>query len=178
MKRWVVVLMVAAVALFTAGCEDSSQRKTSTRASGEKATEQAQQKFETAVPYPVTKLNDSIERRNLVDRLERFNKPDKIGYVYLKSASGVDQGYFVIKGKISSTESQLTPSDKQICTWGNSSRDCDIVQLPGDDGSYGPNESGVFFFTTEGALVQWNGDYLYSDVPLKVNSQPLNIAVK
>jgi hypothetical protein len=41
-----------------------------------------------------------------------------------------------------------------------------VVDAPGDDGSYGANEKGVFFFTTEGALVETNQDYLYSDQPI------------
>ena len=30
----------------------------------------------------------------------------------------------------------------------------------------------MFFFTTEGAYVEWNGQYVWSDQPLKITQQP------
>ena len=47
------------------------------------------------------------------------------------------------------------------------------------DSSYGNNEggdNGVFFFTTEGVLVEWSGKFLYSDVPLKLTTEPVLVA--
>ena len=32
--------------------------------------------------------------------------------------------------------------------------------------------NGIFFFTTEGAYVEWVGDYMMSDQPLKLTTQP------
>lgn len=33
--------------------------------------------------------------------------------------------------------------------------------------------AGMFFFTTAGVMVQWNGKYLYSDAPQQVTPAPV-----
>lgn len=84
-------------------------------------------------------------------------------------------GYWTIKGKVSSTQSQMTPSDltSYACDDGLNGCQAQIVSAPGDDGSYGPNESGVFFFTTEGAMVQLPEDaYVYMDQPIAIGDIP------
>ena len=48
-----------------------------------------------------------------------------------------------------------------------------VVNAPGDDGSYGANESGIFFFTTEGQMVTTNLDYIWSDNPLSIDTPRL-----
>lgn len=121
----------------------------------------------TAVPYPLSaiKTGGFLERQNLSERLTRFSKPNKIGYVYIMSF-GKFVGYYAIKGKISSTESQLTNT---MQTWEASQDNDTVVASIGDDGSFGPNENAVFFFTTSGVLVQTNLDYVYSDQPLNID---------
>jgi hypothetical protein len=49
---------------------------------------------------------------------------------------------------------------------------CYPVEAPDLDGTYGENVDGIFFFTTEGAYVEWKGEYLMSDQPLKLTTQP------
>ena len=44
------------------------------------------------------------------------------------------------------------------------------IWLADVDGSYGENDSGIFFFTTDGKYIEWNGDYLYSDIPFTVSN--------
>ena len=121
------------------------------------------------VPYPESQMRDSLERRNLRERLLRFNKPQKIGYVYVVSF-GKFVGYYVIKGKVSSTQSQMTNTTQ---TW-NGGGDSDPAQVDsiGDDGSFGSNEGGergVFFFTASGVFVETTLDWLYSDAPLRIS---------
>lgn len=158
---------LASTILFGAGsCDGQSD----SRKEGEKLTEQAYKQQSEAVPYPADKLKDSLERRNLRERLLRQNDPDKIGYVYYVQF-GKFLGYWTIKGKVSSTQSQMTPTDIL------DGRDCsgctNVVEAPGDDGSYGENEKGVFFFTTEGAQVQVPEDaYFYSDQPVALDNVP------
>jgi hypothetical protein len=50
----------------------------------------------------------------------------------------------------------------------------DRREAAGDDGSYGPNENGIFFFTTEGVMVTYSGEYVLSDGPLKLSENKLN----
>lgn len=152
--------------VFSAGCTAPTPGKPSAQKAGQQQTETAFSQQSTAVPYPVDQLRDSTERRNVRERLLRFNKPNRIGYVYIMSFGKVI-GYYTIAGKISNPDSQMTTSDlvvKRGCGGGSS---CLVtVTAPGDDGSYGPNEAGIFFFTTEGALVETSQDYLYSDQPI------------
>ncbi len=122
-----------------------------------------------AVPYPASQMRDSLERRNLRERLLRFNRPDKVGYLYLTSF-GKFVGYYVIKGKVSSNQSQMTNTQQ---TWEMCCHSGSIaVDSIGDDGSFGPNEGGdrgVFFFTSTGVMVETTLDWVYSDAPLHID---------
>ena len=170
MKRLILVALVAVSIGVLAGCgsTNSSVQRDS------KITNQYSQQLESAVPYPLSQMRDSQERRNLRERLLRFNVPDKIGYVYILSLTGQYVGYYVISGKVSSTDSQMS-ADQQIvkaCSSG-----CRyVVNSMGDDGSYGPEEPGIFFFTTNGVLVETSMPYVYSDSPLPVHAPKLNPA--
>lgn len=171
-KRWMTLLLVPiAFVLMGSTCNDDHP-KNSAQDRSQQLTEQYQRQLEDAVPYPLDAMHDSVERRNLKERLLRFNKPDKIGYVYLLSDTGQVVSFYTIKGKISSTQSQLTASQTDRCHY-HYEQGCEVTEAPGDDGSYGPNEDGVFFFTTEGVLVQWNGKFIYADAPLKVTTAPI-----
>lgn len=155
------VLATVAIAVSLTGCEGSAAQE-----EGQKLTEQAFEQQQSAVPYPVDELTDSLERRNVRERLLRTNDPDKIGYVYMMSF-GKFMGYYTVKGKVSSTQSQMTTGDLAIRPCSG----CDrvVVGAPGDDGSYRENEEGIFFFTTNGTYVTTNLDYVYSDAPLALN---------
>lgn len=162
-----------AVAILTSAesCEDSGQ--TESRKQGQALTQQAYAQQAKARPYPASQLKDSLERANLTERLLRQNKPGQIGYVYFfPFGSDKALGYWTIKGKVSSTQSQMTPSDS-LENQGCSGCSDVVAEAPGDDGSFGENEKGVFFFTTEGAMVQVCEDcYFYSDQPVNLGSIP------
>jgi hypothetical protein len=156
------------LALTAASCEDTGAQST-----GQTETEEAYAQQRAAVPYPKDQLKDSLERRNLSERLLRTNDPTKIGYVYL-FLNGADApiGYYVIKGKVSNTDSQMTTD--QLITNKYSGGTHMVVNAPGDDGTYGPNESGNFFFTQEGTFVETDLVYLYADQPLPIDVPRLN----
>lgn len=172
MKRIATIICtITAAALITTGCADE-EKAPSAQTAGQKLTEQAFKQQSSAVPYPADDLKDSLERRNLREKLLRDNKPNAIRYVYLLSFAQ-PLGYYTIKGKVSSTQSQMTTDQLIACkdARGDGDSYCDsseqhVVNAPGDDGSYGANESGVFFFTTEGVMVTTNLDYIVSDQPL------------
>jgi len=136
----------------------------------EKLTEDNQKRLVEAIPAPV--LQDSVERRNLVERLKRNNKADKIGYVFLLSDNGSVITNYTIKGKISSLNSLLT-TPQQIITRYTTSTSGYVVDSPDLDGSYGRNPDGVFFFTTDGNMVEWSGKFLYSEQPMTLSSAPV-----
>lgn len=166
-----IIALVTLLALTA--CEP---KKTSTaQRSGQKQTEDAFAQQSAAVPYPVNQLKDSLERRNVRERLLRYNNPTKISYIYLLADTGRIYAYFTIKGKVSSNQSQLTTTDLIAygCDDGLDGCQAVTVPAPGDDGSYGPNEDGVFFFSTDGVLITWNGKYLLADAPLKIDEAKL-----
>jgi hypothetical protein len=165
--RIAALTLTALAAVSVAACDDG---KPTAQSQGQAQTEQAYKQQSSAVPYPADQLKDSLERRNIRERLLRTNKPNAIGYVYVMSFGKII-GYYTIKGKVSSTQSQMTTDEFEIDhgSYGQS-----VVNAPGDDGSYGANEPGVFFFTTEGAMVETNLDYIVADQPLPVDVPLLN----
>lgn len=111
MKSKAVLIATAIVAsVLLASCsspapEDQTFKK-------ESATlEQNQKNVLAATPPPV--ITDSLERRNIINRAERFNNPNKISYVYLVSFGKV-MGFHTAKGKISSVSSYLTPQERLV----------------------------------------------------------------
>lgn len=147
------------------GCTDTNTGK-STRVEMEQ-TENNQQRLAAAQPPPQIKV--SLERKNLIERLERLNKEDGIGYVYLLSKSGSVMAFYTIRGKVSSLNSLLTTPEQVAVVNGLNF----TLPSPDFDGSYGKNPEGIFFFTTGGALVEWSGDYMFSDQPLKMSTAPV-----
>ena len=137
-------------------------------------TEENQRKLVKASPPP--KLDTSLERDNLIKRYEFLNDENKIFYVYLVSYGKV-MAYYTAQGKISSVNSRLTQEEQVIDVDrldidSHQANDAVIVGSPQLDGSYGTNGDGIFFFTTEGAYVEWNGEYMVSDFPLRLSTPP------
>lgn len=172
MIRRVTAAAAALALLFTLAACNPTDKKASkdVQTRGQAVTQQYQRTLEAARPYPLGQMRDSLERANLTERLLRYNKPTKISYIYLLSTNGQVISFYTIKGKVTSNSSQLTTD--QIKT------DCGTqcgyaVNGPGDDGSYGPNEDGIFFFTTDNVMVTWNGQYLLADAPLKIATPPV-----
>lgn len=168
----------------TANTYDSSDDKNNTLAIGDKLVQNQ--------PTP-TDIDYSLERYNLIKRTYWVNgMRDKansypspitdipLGYVVLFSESGNVVGQFTVEGKVSSLNSYLTP-DSECYEIGGEGTDNDIYYngthendwLPDVDGSYGENDTGIFFFTTDGKYVEWTGTYLYSDIPFSVGSTVL-----
>lgn len=51
-----------------------------------------------------------------------------------------------------------------------------MIEQPDYDGAYGKNAEGIFFFTADSnAYVEWAGDYLFSDQPLRLNQEPMMV---
>lgn len=130
-----------------------------------------------------TDIDYSLERYNLIRRAywvngqrEKANtlvcaieKP--LGYIILFSGNTV-VGRFVVDGKVSSLNSFLTPSavDEYVSNGG-----VKTIEMADVDGSYGENDSGIFFFTPDGKYIEWTGTYLYSDIPFEVSDPVLQM---
>lgn len=125
---------------------------------------------------PIPQLTTSSERKNVAKRAELFNNEEKISYIYLVSYGKV-MSFFTVQGKVSSLQSYMTPTDKLVRGNGEDCNSryaeyCAVVAAPDIDGTYGENVEGIFFFTTEGAYVEWRGEYMMSDQPLKLTTTP------
>ena len=150
------------------GC-DSPPNPTSAKIEMQQ-NEENQQRMIRAVQTP--KLQTSLERKNLVRRLERINRENMVSYIYLID-SGKVMAYYTVSGKVSSLNSYLTAMERiESFPVGNNTTQWVTMEAPDQDGSYGKNTDGVFFFTTEGAYVEWKGKFLWADQPLKISQPP------
>lgn len=164
--QWTAILVVVGMTLSWVGCEPQSNSTVTVEAG---QTEENHQRLVTAVPPP--RLTTSLERKNLVRRLERLNKEDAISYVYLVSYGKV-MAFYTVRGKISSLNSLLTTPEQIVKRYIGGHSEGFVLTSPDFDGSYGKNAEGVFFFTTEGVYVEWQGEYLWADQPLKLSQPP------
>jgi hypothetical protein len=166
-----VLLICVAFSVALSGCIEQSTESVSTvQKKDQEITAKTFTKLSKAVPAP--ELNDSVERKNLVARLKRFNVASKISYIYLISYGKV-MAYYPIKGKVSSVNSMLTCTDQIVANnFTGSAYSFNVVSSPDLDGSYGSNGDGIFFFTTEDVYVEWNGEYMLCDEPLKLSTPP------
>lgn len=172
MKK-LIALITAFVAMFAlASCNDAEvdpQRK----ALQEKSSKALEQQI-SAVDYPADQLLNSLERQNIRERLLRTNQPNKIGYVYY-TPFGKILGYWTVKGKVSSTKSQMNPTDdlsNDLCSYSDCSEHV-VTESAGDDGAFGEAQDAVFFFTTEGVMIEVpEDDYFYADQPVTLGNIP------
>lgn len=136
-------------------------------------------KLQENQPTP-TDIDYSLERYNLIRRAywvngqrEKANtlvceitKP--LGYIVLLTDNGAVVGSFIVDGKVSSLNSFLTP-DSEYYEYSRGDYSSYNNWLSDVDGSYGENDSGIFFFTPDGKYIEWTGIYLYSDIPFEVD---------
>jgi hypothetical protein len=118
---------------------------------------------------PPVFLNWSLERENINKRTKLWNDPNKVSYIYLINYGKI-MAFFTIKGKVSSVNSQVTNTSQIVSNPADTG--ASVIPSPSGDGSYGTNGDAIFFFTTENAYVEWKGDFMVSDQPLKLTQQP------
>jgi hypothetical protein len=180
----VFVLMAAMSVLAMSGCD--FETSTSSQEKEVKNTYSASGKLISSQPTP-TDIEYSLERYNLMRRAYWVNgmrekamtlvcpveKP--LGYVVLFAGNAV-LGSFVVDGKITSLNSYLTPDSEYFELVTGSTSTYVNRWIADIDGSFGANDNGIFFFTPDGKYIEWNGTYLYSDIPFTVNTPVLTIA--
>lgn len=173
MKNFIAIICLS-VFVFV-GCESG---KTGTAELEQKHTEENQTRLYKAQP-PVS-LDYSLERDQINKRTLLWNDENKVSYIYLISYGKV-MAFYTIKGKVSSVNSQIT-NPHQLAAARRTIGGVDkyhivegVIASPAEDGSYGTNGDGVFFFTTDGTYVEWNDRYMLCDRPLKLSTPPLFI---
>ena len=171
----IAALTALAIGASAVACDSSSKgpSASSAQASQNALAGTEAQRFSQAVPYPFQNSmpTDPLERENLAKRLEQYNSAGDTNYVYVFDFAGHVLGYYVIKGKVSSTGSQMTSTQVNVDCGQNvqGGQSCTDDAI-GDDGSYGPEEGGgfgVFFFTATNVLVETDQPFLVSSQPIK-----------
>lgn len=192
----VALLLVLSLLVLT-GCEaiDSGSQADTRQTLSTASRLQENQPTPTDIEY-------SLERYNLIRRAYWVNGQREkamslpceiadipLGYVVLFTESGGVVGRFCVQGKVSSLNSFLTPDSEYysgeatvvntVKRNGNlSEANYEYVNkwLADVDGSYGENDTGIFFFTPDGKYIEWNGSYLYSDIPFEVQNPVVSYA--
>lgn len=182
MKKIVSILLLVAITIcMLAGCDSDYQEQTSDVEKQQSITKDLQQ----SQPTP-TDIDYSLERYNLIRRAYWVNgqrekalslpcpveKP--LGYVVLMLEGVGVVGNYVIDEKVSSLNSFLTP-DSEYYEYSAGETSKKNNWLADVDGSYGENDNGIFFFTTDGKYIEWTGTYIYSDIPYIVDDPILKV---
>lgn len=171
MKKIISIILLISIfcSMFLVGCEVDSVT------ADKRTTIEVAEKLQGNQPTP-SDIDYSLERYNLTKRAywvngqreKALNLPCAVdrplGYIVLFTANGICIGTFVVDGKVTSLNSYLTPDSEYYERAGNNNR-----WLADVDGSYGSNDTGIFFFTPDGKYVEWTGEYLYSDIPFDIS---------
>lgn len=144
MKKLITIALAAALLLGATACTANDKRQEAQKAS------QSQ--------------GESLEIKNLTKKKQREENAGILRYVYVMNYGQI-VGYYVAKGKISSSGSQIGPETEIISGGGNGN----VVDSAKDDGSYGAGDPGIFFFTADDIMVETSLDYIVSDQPIAVD---------
>lgn len=188
MKKATKVIVCIAVCLVSVCLMGCTTLAISGSRSDTLNTQAIANKLQTNQPTP-SDIDYSLERYNLIRRTywvngqrEKANalpceveKP--LGYIVLFTDNGGIIGSFIVDGKVSSLNSFLTP-DSEYYEKRSGAVSADSASnkwLADVDGSYGENDNGIFFFTTDGKYIEFTGTYLYSDIPFEVDNPILKV---
>ena len=170
MKKCAVILVLALLLVSLCSCAESGARQDIMN------TTELADRLQENQPTP-NDIEYSLERYNLIRRTYWVNGMREraaslpceverpLGYIVLFSGNAA-VGQFVVDGKVSSLNSFLTP-DSEYYEKNSSYNNRWLADV---DGSYGENDSGIFFFTPDGKYIEWSGDYLYSDIPFTIDA--------
>ena len=189
MKKVFAILGIIAIIFTVTACATTTTATAGSRDDVNKTREIAN-KLQTNQPTP-SDIDYSLERYNLIRRTywvngqrEKANalpceveKP--LGYIVLFTDNGGVIGSFIVDGKVSSLNSFLTPDSEyyeKIVAGSFVSEENQNKWLADVDGSYGENDNGIFFFTTDGKYIEFTGTYLYSDIPFEVDNPIVKVA--
>lgn len=157
MKSLKLVAMLSA--LLCSACEPEAQTN---------KDQQAQKAKEAAASI---RFNENAEIDNIKRRLELTADPGKLGFIVLMNQAGQPILYEGVKGKVTSGGKRLTEPDRV----GGYSDHPYVRAAPSDEGTWGHSADYIYYWNTDGIYRQWNGDYLYSDQPIRLRVEPLVI---
>lgn len=163
-----LILFLALACLTLSACDMETTQKVLDE---QEVVAQNQQKMEAQEPLP--DLSNSIERRNIINRLKLFENENKMSYIYLTSYGKV-MAFYAVKGKVTSGSKRLTSEERfvEYLDCGDSYCNNTKTEAPSLDGTYGSSGDYIFFWTTDGTYIQWSGEYMLADQPLSLQTPP------
>lgn len=173
MKKLVALILASLTLFITTGCEDAIY-------SDMTSTKQVTRDLVASQPTP-TDIEYSLQRYNLIRRAYWMNGMEEkarslpcevtkpLGYIYLFLEGVGCVAQYSVDGQITSLRTYLTP-DTTHPNYESASWLADV------DGTYGENQDGIFFFTTDGEYKEWNGLYHYSSTYYDIGEVMLKIA--
>ncbi len=170
------IILIMLMSFLFVGCDDLNKGKETKITQSEKAKAAAQS----------ISFTENAEIENIKARLELTSNPGLVGFVLLMNEAGQPIMYTGVKGKITSGGKRLTPPNQ---SWNVSKMGSDgagrggwepgkLGPAPSDEGTWGSSNPYVYFWTTSGQYIQWNGKYLYSDKPFRTTVDPLVIEIR
>jgi hypothetical protein len=173
-KISILAVMLLVIMVCFTGCTEYVKQPTLQDTLKQSAEQIAQNQQTLEQKQPAPRITYSNERANLIKRATTFNQPNKVSYIYLVSNNGSIMAFYTVKGKVSSISSYLVPDEQIVEKTSMSTTNAFLtIQAPDIDGSYGTNGGGIFFYTTDDTYVEWNGEYMLCDKPLKMATQPV-----
>lgn len=172
MKKFIIVLHVflyfVILPFLITGCSDAKQLKSKKQIESEKAQAAADS----------IRFTENAEINQIKKRLELTSDPGLTGFVLLMNEAGQPIMYTGVTGKPSSSGKRLTrPQELKRGDRGNYTGHF-VMDAPSDEGTWGRSAPYIYFWTTAGQYIQWNGKYLYSDKPFRTKVEPLVISVQ
>ncbi len=176
MKMKKVTLAVTAIGVLLAATACTSTSTDNAQMQSQAVTEKYQAASQKTVPYK--QPTNWLERTELNKHLARQDDPNAIRYVVLMTQQGQVIAQYTIKGMVFDPNSQLTNDQQIVNGWSGGSTNTyysQVVNAPGDNGTWGPEAGSAAFFTQQDVEVQippgvW---WVESDAPQNFTSTPL-----
>jgi hypothetical protein len=126
----------------------------------------------------LSNTTDNSEQDNIERRIRLTSQPGLIGYIVLMNQAGQPIMYTSVKGKVTSSGKRLTAP---VRDWGGGMNNAipygTLDVAPSDEGTWGSSDAYIYFWTVDGQYIQWKGDYLYSNSPIRLAVQPLVVNI-
>lgn len=158
------LIILASIVLFSASCMRGGA-PTKKQLNARKAERLAQ-----SIKYTV-----NWEQNNIVRRQTMVGDAGLTGYITLISSAGVPILYTSVAGKTTSGGKRLTKTWGRV---GSSSYGYNVVAASSNDGTYGSSNPYQYWWDTSGRYYQWNGEYLFTDQPVRLRIEPLVILME
>lgn len=168
MRQFTILSMVAAFAV--AGCSKPTEVQS---ASGVQIA--------TVGQIPLSAEGQTVEQKNIIDRIKADNDPGSLKHLYVISAySGQTILYSPVRGKVTSGGKRLTPAriEGSVDTTDLPSLKIAghryyVSDLPSEDGTYGSTSADyLFWFTPDG---RYHQHYLSGGQIVHVSDSPMSV---